>query len=65
MTLQIFPVTGIGAVRPGDDVAGILSEALEQLRPESGDIIVVTHKIVSKAEGAVVEVEGDEEQFRK
>jgi coenzyme F420-0:L-glutamate ligase/coenzyme F420-1:gamma-L-glutamate ligase len=65
VTLQIFPVTGIGAVRPGDDVAGILSGALEQLRPVSGDIIVITHKIVSKAEGAVVEIEGDEEQFRK
>ncbi|MGH8913173.1 MAG: coenzyme F420-0:L-glutamate ligase [Acidimicrobiia bacterium] len=64
MTLQILPLTGIGPVRPGDDVTDILAEALEPLRPMMGDVLVVTHKIVSKAEGQVVTVEGDEEAFK-
>lgn len=48
--VEVLPVTGIGEVRPGDDVAALLSEAAE-LR--DGDIVVVTSKIVSKAEGRV------------
>ena len=32
---------------------------------ETGDVLVVTHKIVSKAEGAVREIAGDEEEFRR
>ncbi|HEY6629743.1 MAG TPA: coenzyme F420-0:L-glutamate ligase [Acidimicrobiia bacterium] len=65
MNLEILPVMGIGPVSPGDDVAGMLESALESLGPVSGDVLVVTHKIVSKAEGAVVQIEGDEEEFRK
>jgi coenzyme F420-0:L-glutamate ligase/coenzyme F420-1:gamma-L-glutamate ligase len=38
---------------------------LEPLEPCSGDVVVVTHKIVSKAEGAVRRIEGDEEEFKK
>ena len=64
MTLEIHPVEGIGTVEEGDDVAGLLVEPLRALEPRDGDVIVVTHKIVSKAEGAVELVEGDEEQFR-
>ncbi len=65
MTLEIVPVAGIGIVSPGDDLAGVLASALEPLAPASGDVLVVTHKIVSKAEGAVVEIDGDEEEFRR
>lgn len=43
----------------------MLAEALTPLSPRPGDIVVVTHKIVSKAEGQVVNVEGDEESFKK
>ncbi len=60
-----MPVIGIGPVSPGDDVATVLQEALEPLTPASGDVLVITHKIVSKAEGAVVQIEGDEEEFRR
>ena len=54
-TIQILPVTGVGEVIPGDDVAGILLEALESmgLQLGDGDIVVITHKIVSKAEGQI------------
>ncbi len=65
MTFQIHPLTGIGAVHPGDDVAAVLIPALEPFDPQTGDIVVVTHKIVSKAEGAVRTVVGDEEEFKK
>ncbi|MEV4011008.1 coenzyme F420-0:L-glutamate ligase [Nonomuraea angiospora] len=46
---EVIAVEGIGEVRPGDDVAALLEDA--GLR--DGDIVVVTSKIVSKAEGRV------------
>ncbi len=51
----MFPVEGIGEVVPGDDVAQLLWDAIEvgPLKIVDGDILVVTHKIVSKAEGRV------------
>ncbi|MGH3736389.1 MAG: coenzyme F420-0:L-glutamate ligase [Micromonosporaceae bacterium] len=52
--LTIRPVTGIGEVRPGDDLAAILAGAAPWLA--DGDVLVVTSKIVSKAEGRLVEV---------
>ncbi len=58
-SLQIFPVTGIGEVEPGDDVAGLILGALGEIGLEDGDVVVVTHKIVSKAEGRVVAVADD------
>jgi coenzyme F420-0:L-glutamate ligase/coenzyme F420-1:gamma-L-glutamate ligase len=42
--VEVIAVTGIGEVRPGDDLAVLLQD---------GDIIVVTSKIVSKAEGRI------------
>jgi coenzyme F420-0:L-glutamate ligase/coenzyme F420-1:gamma-L-glutamate ligase len=65
VNLEIIPVTGVGVVSSGDDLAAVLAAALEPLSPALGDVIVITHKIVSKAEGAVVEIEGDEEKFRR
>ena len=45
-------LSGIPAIHPGDDLAAILAEALGTtgLTPRDGDVLVVTHKIVSKAE---------------
>jgi coenzyme F420-0:L-glutamate ligase / coenzyme F420-1:gamma-L-glutamate ligase len=65
MTLEIYPLEGIGAVVEGDDVATLLEPALRSLAARDGDVLVVTHKIVSKAEGAVREIIGDEEAFKK
>jgi coenzyme F420-0:L-glutamate ligase / coenzyme F420-1:gamma-L-glutamate ligase len=55
-TVSLVAVPGIPAIRPGDDLACILGDALEAaaLRPRPGDVLVVTHKIVSKAEGRYV-----------
>jgi coenzyme F420-0:L-glutamate ligase/coenzyme F420-1:gamma-L-glutamate ligase len=64
MTLTIYPLPGIPEVVPGDDLPRLLLAALTRagLSPESGDVLVVTHKVVSKAEGAVVTLIGDEDQ---
>lgn len=59
MTLVVEPLTGIGEVAPGDDLAGLLAKALAPLSPMPDDVLVVTHKVVSKSEGAVVELEDD------
>ncbi|GAB1645172.1 coenzyme F420-0:L-glutamate ligase [Krasilnikovia sp. MM14-A1259] len=55
--LEILPVHGIGDVMPGDDLAALIVGAAPWLR--DGDILVVTSKIVSKAEGRLVEVPAD------
>jgi coenzyme F420-0:L-glutamate ligase/coenzyme F420-1:gamma-L-glutamate ligase len=52
--LEIRPVPGIGEVRPGDDLAALIVTAAPWLA--DGDVLVVTSKIVSKAEGRLVEV---------
>ena len=54
--LQIIGVTGIPEVKQGDSLAEIILTASEkQGTPiESGDILVVTQKVVSKAEGRTV-----------
>lgn len=60
--LRIIPVRGIGEVRPGDDVAALILAALEcQDQPlADGDVLVVTQKIISKAEGQIVDPAGVE-----
>jgi coenzyme F420-0:L-glutamate ligase/coenzyme F420-1:gamma-L-glutamate ligase len=61
--LAILPVTGLGEVAPGTDLARLIAEAPTGgavLHP--GDVVVVTQKIVSKAEGRLVPVDhGDPE----
>lgn len=65
MSLQVHPLLGIGKVSKGDDIAAVLLPAIARIGPEDGDVLVVTHKIVSKAEGAVRVVAGDEDEFKK
>ncbi len=52
--LEIIPVRGMGEVLPGTDLAGAIASAAPWLR--DGDVLVVTSKIVSKAEGRLVDV---------
>jgi coenzyme F420-0:L-glutamate ligase / coenzyme F420-1:gamma-L-glutamate ligase len=56
--LTIQPVEGIPEVRPGDDLAGLIARAATDLR--DGDVVVVTQKVVSKAEGALERVDPDD-----
>lgn len=65
MSLTVHPLVGIGAITSGDDVAAALEPSLRELDPRPGDVLVVTHKIVSKAEGAVREIVGDEQDFKR
>jgi coenzyme F420-0:L-glutamate ligase / coenzyme F420-1:gamma-L-glutamate ligase len=46
--LELLAVEGLPEIRPGDDLAGLISGAFE-VRP--GDVLVVAQKVVSKAEG--------------
>lgn len=55
MRLEVFPVEGIPEVREGDDLAGHLADACPELR--DGDVVVVTQKVVSKAEGAMAQID--------
>lgn len=50
MTVELIPLTGIPEIRPGDDLAALL-EAPLRATARDGDIVAVTQKIVSKAEG--------------
>lgn len=61
--LRIIPITGVGAIREGDELVGVLLEAMDrqQLALENQDLLIVTSKVVSKAEGRVVAFDGTEE----
>jgi coenzyme F420-0:L-glutamate ligase/coenzyme F420-1:gamma-L-glutamate ligase len=66
--LTVFAIPGIGEVVPGDDLALLLGDALlaaavgGAVSPlEDGDILAITSKIVSKAEGRIISA-SDREQ---
>lgn len=62
--ISLIPITGIGAIQPGDVLAQVIADAAgAELR--DGDVIVVTQKIVSKAEGRLVEVDPDDPRSHK
>jgi coenzyme F420-0:L-glutamate ligase/coenzyme F420-1:gamma-L-glutamate ligase len=64
VTVSIHPLAGIPEIAPNDDLAVVVAAALAPLAPQTGDILVVTHKVVSKAEGAIVEITGDDAAHR-
>jgi len=54
--MRAIPVLGMGEIKPGDSIADSILAALRRGRRKlvAGDILIVTHKVVSKAEGSVV-----------
>ena len=54
VTISRVPVTGLPEIAPGDDLAGMIAEAADLA---DGDVVVVTQKIVSKAEDRVVDID--------
>jgi coenzyme F420-0:L-glutamate ligase/coenzyme F420-1:gamma-L-glutamate ligase len=52
--VTVIPVTGLPEIGPGDVIADLVADAAE-LAP--GDVVVVTQKIVSKAEGRIVDID--------
>ncbi|MEX0683088.1 MAG: coenzyme F420-0:L-glutamate ligase [Dehalococcoidia bacterium] len=56
--VRIIPLLGIPEVRAGDDVAALIVESAKAgPGVEPGDVLVVTQKIVSKAEGRIVSLD--------
>src|SRR3984885_2604113 len=61
--VQIYGIPGIPEVAPGDDLAGLISDAATAAGGPGlldGDILVVTSKVVSKAEGRVTAMTRDD-----
>ena len=60
--IEILPLAGLPEIRPGDDLAALLAAAMIGLPggPRATDILVVTQKIVSKAENLFVDLAGVE-----
>ena len=60
-SLTIFPLETIPEVRPGDDLAGMIADAAEREGRSlaAGDVIVVTQKVVSKAENCLVAIDAE------
>ncbi len=57
-TISIIPIPGIPQIQPGDDLPSLLLDAIDQAKVglKNGDIVVMCQKIVSKAEGAIVDL---------
>ncbi len=60
--LHVRAVEGIPEVRPGDDLAGLIATAAtaHEHGLRDGDVVVVTQKVVSKAENRLVPVDPDD-----
>ena len=56
--VTIFGISGLPEIEPGDDLASMIVDAItaEGLELVVNDILVVTHKVVSKQEGRIVEI---------
>ncbi|WP_079431752.1 MULTISPECIES: coenzyme F420-0:L-glutamate ligase [Streptomyces] len=59
VSYEVRALPGIPEVRPGDDLARLIADAAPGLR--DGDVLLVTSKIVSKAEGRIVRADSREE----
>ena len=57
-TIAIIPIPGVPQIKPGDDLPAILLKAIDDAKVglKDGDILVMCQKIVSKAEGAVIDL---------
>ena len=56
--MTLVGVPGVPLVQPGDDLPALVVEVLgtAALEPHAGDVVMVTSKIVSKAEGCTVDL---------
>ncbi len=57
-TIQILPIDGIPEVQAGDPLVGFIAQAIEASIGSlvEGDIVAVTHKVVSKTEGGLIDL---------
>ena len=54
--LSLRAIPGLPMFAPGDDLAAVLGDAMQAAPPADGDVLVIAQKIVSKAEGRIVEI---------
>ena len=59
--ISLIPVRGLPEMRQGDDLAALVAARIEL---EDGDVLVLAHKVVSKAEGRVVRIDDYEPSER-
>ena len=63
--IRVFPLEGIPEIEEGDDLVALLADAADRAGGlEGADILVIAQKIVSKAEGRVVSLDGIEPSER-
>ncbi len=57
-SITLTAIEGIPMVKEGDDLARLIARGIDQtgLKPQTGDIVVVCQKVISKAEGRVVDL---------
>jgi coenzyme F420-0:L-glutamate ligase/coenzyme F420-1:gamma-L-glutamate ligase len=67
VTLTLIPVTGVPEVRRGDELAVLVAAAAEEQGTPlaDGDCVVVTQKVVSKAEGRLVPLDAGDREARR
>jgi coenzyme F420-0:L-glutamate ligase len=61
--IEILPVLGIGELRPGADLAGLIAASAPDLR--DGDVLVVTSKAISKTEGRLIALDSADPDERE
>jgi len=66
MSIEIHPIVGIPEVAPGDDLVALVVDGLasSELTLSDRDVVVITHKVVSKAEGRI-EPAADDRTYRR
>jgi coenzyme F420-0:L-glutamate ligase / coenzyme F420-1:gamma-L-glutamate ligase len=67
VTISVIPIGGIGEIRPGDELAVLIAEAARNQGTHlaDGDCLVVTQKVVSKAEDRLVPLDPDDLDARR
>lgn len=65
--LSVLPVEGLPEVRPGDHLGEVILSVTQTAGPRlcDGDVLVVTQKVVSKAEGRIVEVDATDPSAKR
>lgn len=60
--ISIIPIPGVPQIHPGDDLTALLLKAIDDadIGVKDGDVLVICQKVVSKAEGAVIDLKAIE-----
>jgi len=56
--IELIPLEGLPLLHPGDDLAAVITAAVENngISPSDGDVLVLAQKVVSKAEGRYLDI---------